>query len=297
MTNRSARILDGKATAARVREQVREDVDALKKRGIAPSLAVVLVGDDPASHVYVRNKDRAAQETGFAVQTVRLSASTRQSELLAVVDRLNADVSVHGILVQLPLPSGLSSAAVVDRVDPRKDVDGLHPENVAALAMGRPGLFPCTPLGCIDLLDRHSIPLAGQHVVVIGRSMLVGKPLALLALGRNATVTIGHSQSQDLPGIARTADILVAAVGRARLVRADWVKPGATVIDVGMNRENERLCGDVDYEPVSAVAGSITPVPGGVGPMTIAMLLKNTALAAQRQSEHARSQDTKPVAR
>jgi methylenetetrahydrofolate dehydrogenase (NADP+)/methenyltetrahydrofolate cyclohydrolase len=285
VTSGSARILDGKATAARVRAQVREEVDALKQRGVAPSLAVVLVGDDPASHVYVRNKDRAAQEAGFAVETVRLPATTRQADLLAVVDRLNADASVHGILVQLPLPAGISSAAVVDRIDPRKDVDGLHPENVAALAMGRPGLFPCTPLGCIDLCDRHSIPLAGQRVVVIGRSMLVGKPLALLALARNATVTIGHSQSQDLPAIARTADILVAAVGRARLVRPDWVKPGATVIDVGMNRESDRLCGDVDFDPVSAVAGWITPVPGGVGPMTIAMLLKNTALAAERQSE------------
>ncbi len=297
MTGAGARILDGKATAALVRADVRTEVDALKSRGVSPALAVVLVGDDPASHVYVRNKDRAAQEAGFAVQTIRLPAATRQSELLAIVDRLNADRAVHGILVQLPLPPGISSAAVVDRIDPQKDVDGLHAQNVAALAMGRAGLFPCTPLGCIELCDRYAIPLAGARVVVIGRSMLVGKPLALLALARNATVTIGHSQSRDLPEIARTADVLVAAVGRAKLVRADWVKPGAAVIDVGMNRDGEKLCGDVDFDAARKVAGAITPVPGGVGPMTIAMLLKNTALAAARQSDHARAPDATYAAR
>ena len=279
----SARILDGKATAAAVRADVRTGAEALlRERGTRPGLAVVLVGDDPASHVYVKNKDKAAQEAGFAVRTERLPAQTSQGDLLAVLDRLNADASVHGILVQLPLPKHLDANAVVERIDPRKDVDGLHAHNVAALAMGRPGLRPCTPAGCVEILDRHSLALEGAEVVVVGRSMLVGKPFALLALERNATVTIAHSRSRDLAALCRRADILVAAVGRPQLVKGDWVRPGAVVLDVGINRlPDGRLVGDVDYEAVLPHAGAVTPVPGGIGPMTIAMLLSNTLQAAR----------------
>jgi len=281
----SAIRIDGKRVAAEVRAEVREGVLALAGLGVRPGLAVVLVGLDPASEVYVRNKDRAAAEAGFAVRTLRLSATTSQAELAAAVDGLNQDPSVHGILVQLPLPRGLDADAIVAALDPRKDVDGLHPENVAALVTGRAGLRPCTPLGCLELCDRHGIELAGRHVVVIGRSMLVGKPFAMLALERNATVTIGHSKSRDLAALTRSADIVVAAVGRARLVGADWIRPGATVIDVGINRASDgRLQGDVDFDAVAKVAGAITPVPGGVGPMTIAMLLSNTLRAAARAS-------------
>ena len=280
-----ARTIDGKATAALVRAEVAARVARLTARGTRPGLAVVLVGEDPASEVYVRNKDRAAAEAGFAVRTTKRPATTTQAELLAIVRDLNADPTVHGILVQLPLPRHLDAEAVVRALDPAKDVDGLCPENVAALAMGRPGLRPCTPLGCIELCDRYGVPLEGSHVVVIGRSQLVGKPLAQLALERNATVTVCHSRSRDLPSIARTADVLVAAVGRSELVRGDWIAPGAAVIDVGINRgEDGRLRGDVCFEEARLVAGAITPVPGGVGPMTIAMLLSNTALAAARQA-------------
>lgn len=284
----SARIIDGKAAAAAVRADVKRDVDALRARGVEPGLTVVLVGEDPASQVYVRNKDKAAQEAGFRVRTLRLPSTTPQAELLQHVAALNADRSVHGILVQLPLPPGLAADSVIDMLDPEKDVDGLHPRNVAALVQGRRGLVPCTPSGCIELLDRYDVPLEGRHVVVIGRSMLVGKPFALLALARNATVTIAHSKSAELPAIARRADVLVAAVGRTHLVRADWVRPGAAVIDVGINRGADGIVGDVDFAAVREVAGAITPVPGGVGPMTIAMLLKNTAAAAARQAGFAR---------
>jgi methylenetetrahydrofolate dehydrogenase (NADP+)/methenyltetrahydrofolate cyclohydrolase len=282
----SAVLLDGKAAAAVVRERVRAGVDRLRGQGIVPGLAVVLVGDDPASQVYVRNKDKAAKEAGFEVRTVRLPSTTAQSDLAAVVRELNEDRGVHGILVQLPLPRGLDAARIVDSLDPRKDVDGLHPLNVAALALGREGLRPCTPLGCLEILDQHRIPLAGAHAVVIGRSMLVGKPLSLLLLERNATVTVCHSQSRDLKGIARTADLLFAAVGRARMVQGDWIREGAAVVDVGINREPDgKLAGDVDFEAARERAGAITPVPGGIGPMTIAMLLSNTALAAARIEE------------
>jgi methylenetetrahydrofolate dehydrogenase (NADP+)/methenyltetrahydrofolate cyclohydrolase len=246
-------------------------------------LTVVLVGDDPASQVYVRNKDRAAEEAGFAVRTRRLPADTRQTELESVVDELNRDPSVHGILVQLPLPATLDPQRIIDLIDPAKDVDGLSPRNVALLALGRPGLAPCTPRGCIELLDRSGIAIEGRHVVVIGRSMLVGKPLALLLLGRNATVTIAHSRTQDLPSVVRSGDIVVAAVGRPRLVHGDWIRRGAAVIDVGINRlPDGKLAGDVDFESACAVAAAITPVPGGVGPMTIAMLLENTVASAER---------------
>ena len=279
----TARILDGKATALAVRETVAARVDRLVASGIRPGLTVVLVGEDPASQVYVRNKDRAATQAGFEVRTVRLPATTLQAELIAHVERLNADDSVHGILVQLPLPEGLDADAVVRALDPRKDVDGLHPENVAALVMGTQGLVPCTPAGCIEILDRHGIELEGRHVVVVGRSMLVGKPLAQLALSRNATVTICHSRTRDLASICRQADVLIAAVGRAELVKGDWVREGATVLDVGINRGADgKLVGDVEFGPAAERAGAITPVPGGIGPMTIAMLLSNTATAAAR---------------
>lgn len=292
------RVIDGKAIAKAVRAEVRSRAEALVARGLRPGLAVVLVGEDPASQVYVRNKDRAARKAGLTVRTVRLPADTAQAELVAEVKALNADASVHGILVQLPLPKGLDDVEVIAAIDPGKDVDGLHPANVAALATGRPGLFPCTPLGCIELCDRTGVDLEGQHVVVIGRSQLVGRPLAALALARNATVTICHSRTRDLPGVCRGADVLVAAVGRPEMVRGDWVRPGATVIDVGINRVEDpapsgdpgapqggtRLVGDVAYGEASRVAGAITPVPGGVGPMTIAMLLSNTVEAAARSA-------------
>jgi methylenetetrahydrofolate dehydrogenase (NADP+)/methenyltetrahydrofolate cyclohydrolase len=280
-----ARLLDGKATAASVRTEVQAEVARLRGRGLAPRLSVVLVGEDPASQVYVRNKDHAAQEAGFEVRTLRLPAGVTQAALEQRLQALSADPAVHGILVQLPLPKGLDARRVVRLVDPRKDVDGLHPENVAALALGGPGLFPCTPLGCLELLDRHDLPLEGRQVVVLGRSMLVGKPFALLALERNATVTIAHSKTRDLPAVCRGADVLVAAVGRPRLVQGDWIRPGAAVLDVGINRlADGKLCGDVDFEAAREIAGAITPVPGGIGPMTIAMLLANTALAAARQA-------------
>ena len=284
-TETMATIIDGKATAQAVRAEVKERVDALRARGIAPGLHVVLVGEDPASQVYVRNKDRAATKAGFEVETHRLPASTQQGELLALVERLNNDDAVHGILVQLPLPRGLDDAEVVRALDPAKDVDGLNPANVAALWTGAEGLVPCTPAGCIELLDRYETPIEGSRAVVIGRSQLVGKPLAALLLARNATVTLCHSRTKDLPAVAREADILVAAVGRTEMVRGDWVRPGATVIDVGINRGDDgKLRGDVAFEEAARVAGKITPVPGGVGPMTIAMLLQNTARAAARRA-------------
>ncbi|HTF91286.1 MAG TPA: bifunctional methylenetetrahydrofolate dehydrogenase/methenyltetrahydrofolate cyclohydrolase FolD [Planctomycetota bacterium] len=280
MTGAAARIIDGKATAALVRASVRDGVQLLRARGAIPGLAVVLVGEDPASQVYVRNKDKAANEAGFEVTTLRLPASTTQLELERVVAGLNANDGVHGILVQLPLPKGLDSAAIVRAIDPRKDVDGLHPQNVAALAMGGPGLAPCTPAGCIELLDRHGIALEGRRVVVLGRSMLVGKPVALMCLARHATVTIAHSRTRDLPAVVGEAEILIAAVGVPRLVRGAWIRPGAVVLDVGMNRlEDGKLVGDVAFDEALQRAGAISPVPGGVGPMTIAMLLKNTAQA------------------
>ncbi len=281
----SARILDGKAAATAVRARVRGSVDELRSRGVVPALAVVLVGDDPGSQVYVRNKDKAAQEAGFAVRTIRLPPTTSQSDLAALVRGLSEDPAVHGILVQLPLPAGLDPGPIVEAIDPRKDVDGLHPANVAALVMGREGLRPCTPLGCLELLDQNGIGLAGARAVVLGRSMLVGKPLAMLLLERHATVTVCHSRSRDLGEIARSADVLFAAVGRPRLVKGDWIRPGATVVDVGINRlADGKLVGDVDFEAARERAGAITPVPGGIGPMTIAMLLSNTAIAAARQS-------------
>jgi methylenetetrahydrofolate dehydrogenase (NADP+)/methenyltetrahydrofolate cyclohydrolase len=255
----------------------------LRARGIHPSLAVVLVGEDPASQVYVRNKYKAAQEAGFLVRTIRLPATTAQSDLAAEVARLNADPTVHGILVQLPLPKGLDPAPIVESIDPRKDVDGLTPRNVAALVTGAAGLRPCTPSGCLELLVRNGIAVEGRNALVLGRSMLVGKPLSMLLLERNATVTIGHSRSRDLCSLVGAADLLFAAVGKPALVRGSWIRPGAVVVDVGINRVGDgRIVGDVEFAAAAERAGAITPVPGGVGPMTIAMLLANTALAAER---------------
>lgn len=274
-------VLDGKATAKAVRADVAVGAAALSAQGRPPGLTVVLVGDDPASQVYVRSKDKAATEAGFVVNTIRLAADSAQSEVESVVEGLNADDAVDGILVQLPLPKGLDSDAVVDRIAPEKDVDGLTAANVARLSMGRPGLVPCTPSGCVEILDRHGIDLSGKDVVVIGRSQLVGKPFAQLALARNATVTICHSRTKDLAQHCRNADVIVAAVGVRELVQGDWVKEGAVVLDVGINRNDEgKLVGDVHYASAAARASAITPVPGGIGPMTIAMLLANTLQAS-----------------
>ena len=285
-----ARIIDGKALAAKLRGRVAAQVAALSGT-VRPGLAVVLVGDDPASAVYVRNKNRETEAAGMASFEHGLPADTPEADLLALVASLNRDPAVHGILVQLPLPDGIDSAKVLRAIDPAKDVDGFHPENVGALWTGAPALAPCTPRGCMTMLaEVHPDGLVGKRAVVVGRSNIVGKPMAALLLAQHCTVTLAHSRTQDLPGVCRGADILVAAVGRARMIEGDWVQPGATVIDVGINRipaEEEgrtRLVGDVDFAGASEVAGAITPVPGGVGPMTIACLLANTVTAACRQA-------------
>jgi methylenetetrahydrofolate dehydrogenase (NADP+) / methenyltetrahydrofolate cyclohydrolase len=282
-----ARIIDGKAFAGGLRARVAGEVAALKERhGIVPGLAVVLVGEDPASQVYVRTKGRATVEAGMRSFEHRLDASTDQATLLALVDRLNRDDQVHGILVQLPLPDQIDQAAVIRAIDPAKDVDGFHPVNAGLLAQGLPGLVPCTPLGCLMLLQDTLGDLRGMRALVLGRSTIVGRPMAQLLLGADCTVTIAHSRTRDLPGECRRADILVAAVGRPGMVRGDWIKPGAAVIDVGINRlpgtepGKTRLVGDVAYDEARLVAGAITPVPGGVGPMTVACLLHNTVRAA-----------------
>jgi methylenetetrahydrofolate dehydrogenase (NADP+) / methenyltetrahydrofolate cyclohydrolase len=283
----SAARIDGRAFAARLRERVAEAVPRFAEAtGRAPGLAVVLVGEDPASAVYVRSKGRATTETGMASFEHRLPDSVSQEELLALVETLNDDDNVDGILVQLPLPAGIDDKAVIEAVDPAKDVDGFHPVNAGRLAVGEDGLVPCTPLGCLMLLKDRLGDLAGLEAVVVGRSNIVGKPMAQLLLAENCTVTIAHSRTRDLAGTVRRADILVAAVGRAEMIPGDWLKPGATVIDVGINRiaaegdGKSRLVGDVDFDSAAEVAGAITPVPGGVGPMTIAVLLRNTLVAA-----------------
>ena len=282
-----AKIIDGKAQAAALREQVKAECTALKSRsGITPGLAVVIVGEDPASQVYVRNKGRMAQEVGFASFSHPLPADTPEAELLSLIDALNADPAVHGILVQLPLPAQIDEQTVINRISVDKDVDGFHINNVGRLSLGLPGFVPCTPLGCLKMIRNTGEPLVGKHAVIIGRSNIVGKPMAALLLAESCTVTIAHSKTRDLPALCAEADILVAAVGRPGLVSGDWVKPGAIVIDVGINRVagddgNSRLTGDVDFEAASRHAGYITPVPGGVGPMTIACLLANTLQAAK----------------
>jgi methylenetetrahydrofolate dehydrogenase (NADP+)/methenyltetrahydrofolate cyclohydrolase len=281
-----ARIIDGKAVAASVRAEVAEGVKAFVARhGRAPGLHVVLAGDDAASAVYVRNKEKAALEVGMAGRVHRLPASVSEGELLALVQQLNADPAVDGILVQLPVPQGVRSAAVLETIDPAKDVDGFHAVNVGKLWSGLPALVPCTPNGVMRLIAETGTKLAGARAVVIGRSNIVGKPMAALLLAEHATVTLAHSKTRNLAELCSEADVLVAAVGRAKMVKRDWVKPGAVVIDVGMNRDElGKLCGDVDYADVEPVAGAITPVPGGVGPMTIALLLQNTLTAARMRS-------------
>ena len=281
-----AEIIDGKAYAASLRVKVAEAVTDLKSNhGLTPGLAVVLVGEDPASQVYVRNKAKQTVEAGMESLAYRLPDTTNEDELLQQVEALNADANVHGILVQLPLPKQIDSHAIVNAIDPRKDVDGFHLSNVGLLSTGSPNLVPCTPLGCMMLLQARYDDLSGMNAVVVGRSNIVGKPLASLLLAANCTVTIAHSRTKNLGAVCRGADILVAAVGRAQMITGEWVKPGATVIDVGINRIDSndgktRLVGDVDFESASKVAGAITPVPGGVGPMTIACLLRNTVQAA-----------------
>lgn len=285
-------LLDGKAIAASVLEECRAEVALLKEKGITPGLAVVLVGNDPASAVYVGSKARTCADLGFHSVKIELPSETSQEELLNIVAQLNADPSIHGILVQSPPPNHIDEATIIRSIDPRKDVDGFHPENVAKLILEDPsGFVPCTPAGCVKLLEVSGIDLNGAEAVVIGRSMIVGKPMAMLLVGKNAnaTVTIAHSRSKDLPAICRRADILIAAVGRPDMVKADWVKQGAVVIDVGINRVSDpskksgfRLTGDVDFADVAPRCAAITPVPGGVGPMTIAMLMKNTLQAARQ---------------
>jgi methylenetetrahydrofolate dehydrogenase (NADP+)/methenyltetrahydrofolate cyclohydrolase len=294
----SARIIDGVAIAAEVRAEVAAGVRAFVAAGRrAPHLSVVLVGDDPASHTYVRNKGAAAVEVGMTSDTIRLPATATQAEVMAEVARLNADPHVSGILVQSPLPSGLDEIAAMSSIDPEKDVDGLHPVSLGRLVQGEPVMVPCTPAGVQQLLLRSGVDPAGARVVVVGRSMLVGKPAALLlgnkAVGGNATVTLAHTATRDLPSVTREAEILVVAAGRPNTITAEMVRPGAVVIDVGTNRvvaperkSGFRLVGDVDFEAVKEIAAAITPVPGGVGPMTIAMLLANTLKAAERQAAH-----------
>lgn len=279
-------IMDGKAFAAELRGRVATAVSHLESsHGLIPGLAVVLVGEDPASEVYVRNKGKQTVEVGMASFEHRLSDQTTERELLVLIDQLNSDPTVHGILVQLPLPAQINSHAVINAIDPDKDVDGFHLINVGRLTTGESGLVPCTPLGCMMLLRAYAGDLSGQNAVIVGRSNIVGKPMAALLLAAHCTVTVAHSRTKDLIDVCRQADILIAAVGRAEMIQGDWIKPGATVIDVGINRidgENgkKRLVGDVEFASASAVAGAITPVPGGVGPMTIACLLRNTVQAA-----------------
>ena len=286
----TAKRIDGKAAAQAIRDRVAELVPAFHdKTGRAPGLATVLVGEDPASAVYVRSKNRATAESGMVSFAHNLPDTTSEDDLLQLVIDLNADSQVDGILVQLPLPRHINSTRVIETVDPGKDVDGFHPMNAGRLASGLPSLVPCTPFGCLYLLKQELGELAGLDAVVVGRSNIVGKPMAQLLLGENCTVTVAHSRTRDLPGVVRRADIAVAAVGRPEMVRGDWIKPGATVIDVGINRVatddgKGRLVGDVAYDEVAEVAGAISPVPGGVGPMTIAMLMRNTLVAAHRRA-------------
>jgi methylenetetrahydrofolate dehydrogenase (NADP+) / methenyltetrahydrofolate cyclohydrolase len=286
----TATILDGKAMAEQIRAEIaREVAEFTGRTGVVPCLAAVLVGEDPASQVYVRNKQKACGQNGLASRLHRLpAASTTTDGLLALVDQLNQDAAVHGILVQLPLPKGIDQTRVLDAVDPRKDVDAFHPENVGRIVQARPRFLPCTPHGVQQLLVRSGVPIAGAHVVILGRSDIVGKPMAAMLMqkgpGGDATVTVCHSRTRNLAEVTRSADILIVAIGRAKFVTAEMVRPGAVVVDVGINRTESGLVGDVDFEAVRQVAGQITPVPGGVGPLTIAMLLRNTLTAAQQQA-------------
>lgn len=278
-------LIDGKAVSLQVKQQVKQECDKLKTKGVTPGLAVIIVGDDPASQVYVRNKEKACEECGFYSVKYALDADTTQSELNALIDKLNKDEKINGILCQLPLPKHLDDKEVINRIDPIKDVDAFHPVNVGAIMIGDYNFLPCTPAGVMELIHSTGVDVTGKKAVVIGRSNIVGKPMAMLLLHENATVEITHSKTLDLKSITKEADILVAAIGRANFVTADMVKNGAIVIDVGMNRdENGKLCGDVDFENVKDKCSFITPVPGGVGPMTISMLMRNTLTAAKLQN-------------
>ncbi|MEB2543743.1 bifunctional methylenetetrahydrofolate dehydrogenase/methenyltetrahydrofolate cyclohydrolase FolD [Burkholderia cenocepacia] len=283
VTMSQAKVIDGVAVSKQLREEVSSRAAALTARGVTPGLAVLLVGDDPASAVYVRNKVKACEQAGLYSRLDRLPAVTSEAELLACIEELNADPSIHGILVQLPLPAHIDSHKVIEAIAAEKDVDGFHVANAGALMTGQAKFRPCTPYGVMKMLEAYEIPVAGKHAVVIGRSNIVGKPMALMLLEAGATVTVCHSKTVDLGYHTKSADIVVAAVGKRDVLTADMVKPGATVVDVGMNKNDEgKLCGDVDYASVSEVAGHITPVPGGVGPMTITMLLVNTLESAER---------------
>lgn len=279
----SAPIINGKQISENIRAKLREEVQKLSAQGFKPGLAVVLVGEDPASQVYVRNKEKACVDLGYYSEVHRLPGSTSQEDLLALVDKLNRQETIHGILVQLPLPKHIDEKSVIDAISVEKDVDGFHPVNVGNLVIGDDSLLPCTPAGVIELIKETGIDIAGKHAVVIGRSNIVGKPVSLLLQRENATVTMCHSRTVNMKELTKQADILVVAIGRANFVDASYVKPGAVVIDVGMNRlETGKLAGDVDFESVKEVSGPITPVPGGVGPMTITMLMQNTLIAAKR---------------
>ena len=279
-----SRLIDGKIISNEVKERVRLEVEELAKKGINTTLAVIIVGEDPASKIYVSNKKKACEALGIRSLEYALPADTTQEELLALIKTLNEEKSVNGILCQLPLPRHLDETEIINAISPEKDVDAFHPQNVGHIMIGDYDFVPCTPAGIIEMLDHEGISAEGKKCVVIGRSNIVGKPMSMLLLHRNGTVTTCHSRTKELAEICRSADILVAAVGRAKFVTADMVKPGAVVIDVGMNREDGKLCGDVDFEAVKDIASAITPVPGGVGPMTIAMLMQNTLTAAKKQN-------------
>ena len=282
----TAKLIDGNALAAQIRAEVAGRTAALKAKGIQPHLAIILVGEDPASQVYVRHKAADSEQTGLKATLERLPATLSEADLLERIRALNEDASVHGILVQLPLPKHMDSHKVIETISPAKDVDGFHVASAGALMVGQPGFWPCTPYGCLKMLDSIGYDLKGKHAVVIGRSNIVGKPMAMMLLGRDATVTVCHSRTRDLKALTLQADVVVAAVGKRNVLTADMVRPSAVVIDVGMNRNDEgKLCGDVDFAGVKEVAGWITPVPGGVGPMTRAMLLVNTIEAAERVAE------------
>ncbi len=281
----AANLIDGKAIAERCRKDVKSEVEALNKKGIDVSLTVILAGDDPASQIYVRNKQRACEEVGIVSKTIRLPQSISKRELLQVIKEENDEVSCNGILVQLPLPKDIPEALAINAISPKKDVDGFHPQNMGRMLTGSPSFVPCTPAGILELINSTGVSIASKRCVVVGRSNIVGKPVSVLLLQQDATVTIAHSKTKDLGELTKQADILVVAVGKAGLINRDMVKPGAVVIDVGMNRkEDGSLCGDVDFDAVKDTVGFITPVPGGVGPMTIAMLLKNTVLAAKMKN-------------
>ncbi len=277
----TAQIIDGKAIARSIRKQLKTEVTRLRQEGTTPGLAVVLVGDNPASQIYVNMKKKACKEVGIYSEEHKLAANISQGDLFSLIDRLNADQNIHGILVQLPLPQGLNEQEVLERISVTKDVDGFHPVNVGKLVSGFDAFVPCTPAGVMEMLTHIACDISGKKAVVIGRSNIVGKPVAQLLVNANATVTICHSQTKELEEECRAADILVVGIGRPEMIKRDWIKPGAIVIDVGINRVNQAIVGDVDFHQVSEVAGWITPVPGGVGPMTIAMLLRNTVVGAQ----------------